>query len=428
MGVTTSVALVTTLGGCATGDLKGVGAENRADPRNATVSASPPVGSATSGADLAAVTEVLRTRVAAIVAGDERAFGETVADRASSEGLRQLAVYSAARALRVSHLDVGTVSDVRLGTSTTSSELRVRAPLTYRIDDLDRADRTSEVSVLMRRDGTGGWSVVSETAVAAGAPPWVVMPGLAVRRGEHAVVAGTVPPAALAHHAEVVDRALPDLRRDWSGTPDRVLVLAPGTAAEADALLGRSPGSGAAPVAATTEGPTGADGRATGDHVVLDPTAFTRLTAAGRDVVLTHELAHVAVRASVAGRAATWLAEGYADHVGYTRADVSVQRLLAPLLAEVRAGRGPADLPGPVELDPGAGAIEVPYLAAWQAVELLADEHGEDALRRLVVAASATGSDAEAEAATDRALGRVLGTSRAELTRAWQQRLRDLAR
>ncbi len=74
---------------------------------------------------------------------------------------------------------------------------------------------------------------------------------------------------------------MPGLREQWDGTPTRVLVLAPATVAEADALLGRPSGSGAAPVAATTEGPTGADGTATGDRVVLDPTAFDRLTASG---------------------------------------------------------------------------------------------------------------------------------------------------
>ena len=70
----------------------------------------------------------------------------------------------------------------------------------------------------------------------------------------------------------------------------------------------------------------------------------------------------------------------------------------------------------------------MPYLAAWQAVELLADEHGEDAVRRLLVAGSSTGSPEDAEAATDRALQDVLGTSRDALTRAWRQRLADLAR
>ncbi len=53
--------------------------------------------------------------------------------------------------------------------------------------------------------------------------------------------------------------------------------------------------------------------------------------------------------------------------------------------------------------------------------------HGEDAVRRLIVASSSTGTDAQAEAATDRALESVLRTSRADLTEDWRARLEDLA-
>ncbi|HET9021924.1 MAG TPA: hypothetical protein VFN34_08560, partial [Ornithinibacter sp.] len=98
-----------------------------------------------------------------------------------------------------------------------------------------------------------------------------------------------------------------------------------------------------------------------------------------------------------------------------------------PMLTRVRAGQLPTRLPGLAALQPAGGDIEVPYLEAWQAVELLVDDHGEDAVRRLIAAGASTGSDADAEAATDAALETVLGTSRAALTRAWQQRLRELA-
>jgi hypothetical protein len=269
-----------------------------------------------------------------------------------------------------------------------------------------------------------GWRVEAERPAGAGASvPWVAMPTLRVHRGEHGIIAGTVPLARLTEHATDVDRALPDLGEQWGRTPARVLVLAPATEVEADALLGRPAGSAGSPVAATTEGPTGADGTATGDRVVLDPAAFDRLTRSGRDVVLTHELVHVAVRATVPGHPAGWLAEGYADHVGYRRADVSTRRLLAPLTAAVRAGRAPSTLPGASDLQPGIGDLEVPYLAAWQAVELVAERYGEAALRRLVAAGSSLGSDADAEAATDRALLSELGTTRAELTRQWLARV-----
>ena len=90
----------------------------------------------------------------------------------------------------------------------------------------------------------------------------------------------------------------------------------------------------------------------------------------------------------------------------------------------IRAGRAPSALPGSAGAAArSTGDLEVPYLAAWQAVELVAERHGEAALRRLVAAGSSTGSDADAEAATDRALVSELGTTRDELTRQWLARL-----
>ena len=399
-----------------------------------------------------AVSDLLRRRGRAVVAGNQAAYAATVADPASAVGRRQLDSYRAARALLVSRLEVGTpavdlvvtsprsggaaappgtaVATTRPSVSPSSSDpLRATAEVDvrYRVDDLDRGDRVARLAYDLVR-GEGGWKVVAERPVGTGATaPWVAMPALRVSRGEHAVVAGTVPAARLAEHVTVVDRAQPGLRSAWTGTPARVLVLVPSTAEEADALLGRLPTSGTAPVAATTEGPTGAAGTATGDRIVLDPSAFGRLTPSGRDVVLTHELAHVAVRSTVPGRPAAWLAEGYADHIGYDRADVPTGRLLLPLASSLRTGHGPRGLPSAADLQPAAGDIEVPYLAAWQAVELLAGDHGEAALRRLVRAGSSTGSSADAEAATDAALVSVLGTSRAELTDAWLTRLGRLA-
>ena len=406
---------------------------------------------ATSSPELSgAIADVLRHRAGAVVGGDESAYAATVADRSSASGRRQLDSYAAARALRVSRLEVGEpVVDVvatepgthaaptpqRTAVTTVEPSASPTSPLRataqvdvrYRVDDLDRGDRVARLEYDLVRSGAG-WQVEAERPVGAGATaPWVAMPTLRVRRGEHAVVAGTVPTARLAEHAAVVDRAVPPLREQWTGTPARVLVLAPATAPEADALLGRPAGSGAAPVAATTEGPTGSAGTATGDRVVLDPTAFGRLTPSGREVVLTHELAHVAVRSTVPGRPAAWLAEGYADHVGYARADVSTRRLVAPLVSAIRTGKGPRELPSASDLEPASGDLEVPYLAGWQAVELIAADHGEAALRRLVAAGSSTGSDTDAEAATDRALVSVLGTTRAELTDRWLTRLGHLA-
>ena len=263
-----------------TGCTDGVG-----DPSGASapvsVSATPSAaatGGAASPADTAAVTEVLARRAAAVVSGDRPSYAATVADASSPSGRRQLDSFSAARALRVSRVEVGEpVVDLETAAdqAATGVPLRARAEVDvrYRVDDLDRGDRVARLGYDLVRAGSG-WQVEAERPVGAGATaPWVAMPGLRVRRGKHAVVAGTAPTGRLAEHVAVADRALPVLRGQWSATPERVLVLAPATAAEADALLGRASGSGAAPVAATTEGPTGPEGTATGDRVVLDPTA-----------------------------------------------------------------------------------------------------------------------------------------------------------
>ena len=303
--------------------------------------------------------------------------------------------------------------------------MKARAEVRYRVDDLDRGDRAARLEYDLVRT-PAGWRVEAERPVGAGATaPWVAMPRLRVRRGEHGVVAGTVPTrTAERARGRSSTATLPALGAQWKRTPARVLVLAPATGVEADALLGRPAGSDRSPVAATTEGPTGADGTATGDRVVLDPTAFDRLTRSGRDVVLTHELAHVAVRATVPGHPAGWLAEGYADHVGYRRADVSTR-------AAPRPARSPPS--GPVgrprrcrarrSSSPAAATSRCPTSPRGRPSSCVAERHGEAALRRLVAAGSSTGSDADAEATTDRALVSELGTTRAELTRQWLARL-----
>ena len=285
---------------------------------------------------VAEVAELLNRRAAALVAGDEAAFAATVADPQSSTGRRQLASYEAARSLGIASLEVD--QPVITGDH---AQVDVR----YRLTGLDRGDRVARLDYTVIRSGSG-WAVVSERPSGAGATaPWVAMPDLRVQRGEHSVIAGTVSAAGLAEYAAVVDRAVsrccaetgpaPRGRCSCSHPPPspRPTRCSAGRPARAQPRgWPRSRRPPRVPPARTAER------RGTGSS--WTPRRTPGSQPAGRDVVLTHELAHVAVRATVPGAPATWLAEGYADHVGYARAGLSDQRLLAPLLAEVRAGRG----------------------------------------------------------------------------------------
>ena len=260
----------------------------------------------------------------------------------------------------------------------------------------------------------------------AGGEPSTPLPGSRTVRGRASTITGTVDEATLTAYAAMADRAVAEVSTRWTRTwPRRVSVVAPKDATQFREQVGRA--DDLSQVAAITDGPIGPDGRATGDRIVLNPDAFARLTPEGRQFVLTHESTHVAVRSSLAGVAPLWLVEGYADHVGYSASDRRVTELAAPLLEKVADGAGPTRLPTQGDLDPARGEIAPGYLASWLAVELIARRHGEPALRRFYEASTVDGSPAQADTAMDRAFRDVLGTSRADFTKAWLSDLNRLA-
>ncbi|MEO5610074.1 MAG: DUF4157 domain-containing protein [Ornithinibacter sp.] len=407
--------------GCAPGP--GPGRQTSSGAPISGSSANAAVPSASAGVDRVsarALDALLSRREKALADHDRSGFAATVADPESPDGLAQLSAFETAADLGV----VGLAHDPSFTRATPASPGVLSVLLAYRVRGVDTCDRTARVDYHLEST-RGEWRIASEHPSGTGSTaPWLALAGARVHRTEHAVVAGTVPAGALGEDADMVERARAALSRSWD-LPDRVLVLAPSSESEADVLLGRA--AGGAPVAATTEGPVGKAGTATGDRVVLDPDAFDRLTPAGRQVVIAHELTHVAVRATVPGRAEPWVSEGYADHIGYGYAGLPAEHIAAPLVMAVRAGQAPTALPGALDVDPSRGDIEVAYLASWQAVQVLVDRHGEEAVRRFVRAATSTGSEQDVRVATDRALREVLGTTREDLTRDWQARLHSLA-
>ena len=260
----------------------------------------------------------------------------------------------------------------------------------------------------------------------AGAESPDPLAGARTVRGRASTVTGTLDEATLTAYAAMADRAVAEVSKRWKRSwPRRVDVVAPGDATAFREQVGRADDLGQ--VAAITDGPVGPDGRATGDRIVLNPDAFARLTAEGRQFVLTHESTHVAVRSSLAGAAPLWLTEGYADHVGYAASGRRKTDLAAPLLARVRDGAGPRRLPTQADFDPSQGEIAPSYLASWLAVDLIARRHGEASLQRFHEASTVTSSSAAADTAMDRAFVDVLGTTRAAFTKAWLSELNRLA-
>lgn len=149
---------------------------------------------------------------------------------------------------------------------------------------------------------------------------------------------------------------------------------------------------------------------------MLVPSGFAALTPVGRDVVLAHELTHLATRPWTGPRTPLWLVEGLAEQVGLAAFPLPDRLAAAELAAEVRRGLLPTALPTDADLD-GVRAAAA-YQQSWLAVDLLTRRYGGAAVLAAYRQAATGGTQA--------ALARLDTTERAlvaDLRRALVRRL-----
>jgi len=188
------------------------------------------------------------------------------------------------------------------------------------------------------------------------------------------VVGDGVPPSAVAavsSDAAVAQRRVASVWGPWPVATRPVVLLVAGPAALARAT-GRSPVDVAGLVAVTTA-----------TRVTVDLAALGTLSAAGRVVLLAHELTHVATGSALPGnRVPLWLVEGFADEVGFSGSGIPVRTAAAGLLGQVRVAGSPRALPAAADFAPEAGASRqaAAYAGAWLFTRLLAARAGTAAL------------------------------------------------
>ena len=380
----------------------------------------------------AAVTGLLDQRAQAVLAGDDDAFLATVdpaaADFAADQRrlIRRLGdVPLATWSYRVVGEGPGLAADRAAALPDGSAIVRVR--LTYRLEGtVTDTDREHYLTVVRRG---GRWLLAGDTDASSSSfdtqrDVWDLGP-VRVMRGERSVVIGDTRGAdrqAMRRLAGEADSAVEAVDRVWdSDWSRRPVIVVPASQKDMASLIG-SDGEGLAQIAAVT---TGAfeDGLSRGDRVVINPGAFGTLGALGRQVVLSHEMTHVATRATGVTPVPIWFSEGFADYVAYDSTSVPTQIVASDVLDEVRDGKGPQRLPESADFDAGAGDIASAYEGAWLACRMIAQRYGERRLVRLYAALNdSTGPGWPEETAE------VLGINERELVRAWKAYLRDSAR
>ncbi|MEV0265980.1 hypothetical protein AB0I49_32230 [Streptomyces sp. NPDC050617] len=294
--------------------------------------------------------------------------------------------------------------------------LAVRADLRYRLAGYDTAPVTVERKLTLAERG-GRWYVAAEES--GGSQLWDQGP-VTVVRGAHSLVMGVGQDrAGLRALADVADRAVPAVDAAWRGSwAHRVVVELPASLERMAGLLSASPASYSG-IAAVTTGEAGGAGAAPADRVIVNPEAYGTLGTLGRQVVLTHETAHVATRPYTSSATPLWLSEGFADWAGYRATDRTARQAAPELARAVARGEAPAKLPADADFG-FAGEpqrLARAYEEGWLACRMIADKWGE---AKLVAFYREVGDGRRRAGALEAGLRDVLGLDAAEFTARWR--------
>jgi hypothetical protein len=282
----------------------------------------------------------------------------------------------------------------------------------------ETADSVTPERISLRSAGPG-WAVTAERAV-SGTPLWD-LGRLTAWTGQRVLVIGVdVDAATVRGYGAIADRVVPDVVAVWGrGWGRRAVVVVPRTQAMLATALGQRPADLDGFAAVTTSG----DGTGGPVRVWTNTPAFAGLSDLGREVVLRHEITHVATAAPASTTTPVWLEEGFAEYVGYRGSGIPQPVALADLVRAARAGR--VLHATPAYSDFHGSQVAVSYEAAELACALVAEHAGTAGLVRLYrLTEAGTGSpDANAWAA----LHAVTGWRAADFERVWRARLARLA-
>jgi hypothetical protein len=390
-----------------------------------------------SAPSLAEVRALLARHGAAVLHHDRTAF---VADLDTAAGAadfrsRQISAYDNLARLpltswsyrlesRTDFREAESRASRRLGTGAIIVRLAVR----FALGGVDRVPTSHELWwTVVRHDGRVVIAGDGDLANAGGVSwrgPWD-FGRLVVLRGPHSLVLGHPDHlAALRQVQATVAAAVPAVTAVWG--PDwtqDVAVVVPSSSSELTDQTGQSSDvSLELAAAAISDGEDPLTGAVYGQRLIVNPAPLARLSAVGRQIVIRHEITHIAAASATGAASPQWLVEGFAEYVGNLGSGQPVPMAAAELRADVQRGRLPTTLP-PQDAFATEGESAQAYEASWLACRLIAQLAGQDGLVRFyrLVGGSGEGSDAAVAAG----LRGVLHESTAAFTAQWRTYVKD---
>jgi hypothetical protein len=249
---------------------------------------------------------------------------------------------------------------------------------------------------------------------------------LSTASGPHTLIIGPVAGRRQLNRLRTeAERDIPRVTSVWGrGWSQRVVIVVPASQRQLAAMVNK-PYPSLSRIAAVATAEVGGSGptAAVGNRILVNPANLNRLGALGWQVVITHEITHVATRAETAAGAPTWLVEGFADYVAYRSTKVPVAAAAPGTRAAVRAGHLPVGLPTDQAFTGTNPNLSQAYEQAWLAVRLISSRAGQDGLLRFYRAVAGA-SAAHRETAYATALGRELAVSPSGFLALWRNYLR----
>ena len=301
--------------------------------------------------------------------------------------------------------------------------------ISYRIAGVDTGSvRREQYVTMVQRERD--WYIAGFSDHPAGTQPvldlWDLAP-VTVTRGERSVVlsGSPEPQDGIAARVDAGARAVDEV---WgTGWPRTVVVVMPAASDQMLYLLGRTENAGLDQIAAVTTGEVGLTYTGVGaDRIIVNPSGYGQLDGAAAQMVMTHEITHVAARSGGGGEVPIWFSEGFADYVAFRNTDLTTWQRAGDVLTLVRDGQVPTRLPDRDAFDPAKSDVAPAYAASYLAVQLMADSHGEDKVLALYWTVQGTDTRDGATAAAvpmDTAMRQVLGVDEAGFEQQWREHL-----
>jgi hypothetical protein len=384
-------------------------------------------------ADRAAeVNRLLQRRARAIVGGDRAGFLATVDRRRPAYYQAQASLFARLRTVPFSAFSYQLLGR---GRDLASDAVRRRyAPeqvylppveARYRFEGQDASPVLARFFYTFVRTRSG-WRIGGQGDARAGrddAEIWDAGRVASVRTGRTLVVYHPGDELLAGRLEAAAERAYGQVAATWNGRWEhKVVILVPHDQAEAERLVGARDLSRVAAVAASSieSGPVH---RVLGNRIVVNPANVRDDNRLILQIVVTHEMTHVATRTLGEGQPLL-LAEGFADYTALRALGLPLAATRPDLARAVREGRFDGRLPGDAAFH-GAGAA-LAYDEASSFCRWVASSYGEDRLRALYRAF--TGPRKPDAAGLDLGIRHALGISEAAAQARWAAWVRQQLR